>query len=499
MELVTILKHNPFKKFSVKLTTYAVAVFVIISAIFIPFYVNVQKEAYINIEKESISSFVDYLLSTTDLTDKDNVKNFIEENNGDGYRIHIFTSDGNIIYTSFRSMKYGNNKNSISYILNSERIDQYSENAEPYYNDIEDEEEIVYRKIAIRNNQKYYIFCKLNLKMLDSIFDYTNENIFLILISYIVICSIALFILLSLSIKPIEKLSRITSKIAQRDFSQKYNGRIRSDEIGVLSKNINEMADTIQSNINSLSNYNFLLKQNLNQVTQYEEMKTRAVRNITHELKTPLAIISSQIEMMHYTNDVEKKKYYYESAMEEITKMSGLITNIVNFTFEEKDIFGDEVKKINVSEEVKSLCKKTEDYIKKHLNRNIETDIEPDCILTLSKNHIEHIFNNYIMNAIQHSKQNTSIKVTLKKCNNAVRLSVYNEGENIEDTYSDLIWKEEFSSLADYSNSKNHNIGLGLYIVKEISLINKTKCGFNNHKNGVEFWYDFVDCKLNNK
>ena len=100
MELVTILKHNPFKKFSVKLTTYAVAVFVIISAIFIPFYVNVQKEAYINIEKESISSFVDYLLSTTDLTDKDNVKNFIEENNGDGYRIHIFTSDGNIIYTS---------------------------------------------------------------------------------------------------------------------------------------------------------------------------------------------------------------------------------------------------------------------------------------------------------------------------------------------------------------------------------------------------------------
>lgn len=463
---------------------YAVILFIIISAIFIPVYVDVQKETYISKEKETLSVFVDNLVSTVDLKNKEQIDDYFEEYNEDGYKITIFDNNKKIIYSTVRHKS----KNPLQITPD---LSEFSENAKPYYEYNDYSEGIYYKKIFNVRGNNYYCNCRLNLKVLDSIFDYTNDNIFIILISYIIISSIALFILLSFAIKPIEKLSKITSKISKKDFSQKYEGKIRNDEIGALAKNINDMADTIQSNINALSNYNFILKQNLTELTQYEEMKTKAVRNITHELKTPLAIISSQIEMMNYTSDEEKKKYYYNSAMDEISKMSRLVTNILDFSFDDKDIFGDDVKKINISDVVVFLCKTSENYIK-YLNRNIETEIEKNCILNISKNHIEHIFNNYLMNAIQHSKADAKIKITLRKFKNKVRLSVYNDGKNISEKYKDSIWKEAFSGNND---SSDNNRGLGLYIVKEISLINKTKCGYINHPDGVEFWYDFVDRK----
>ena len=51
--------------------------------------------------------------------------------------------------------------------------------------------------------------------------------------------------------------------------------------------------------------------------------------NITHELKTPLAIISSQVELLQYEYDETKKDYYFTSILEETDKMSRLISSIL--------------------------------------------------------------------------------------------------------------------------------------------------------------------------
>ena len=113
------------------------------------------------------------------------------------------------------------------------------------------------------------------------------------------------------------------------------------------------------------------------------------------------------------------------------------------------------------------------------------------CRIEATREHIDHIFNNYLMNALQHSKAGGRIKVSIKKYEDAVRLSVFNEGNNIDESDREKIWTDFYKSPT--VSEDNNRTGIGLFIIKEISLINKDKCGYINHSNGVEFWYDFCE------
>ena len=89
------------------------------------------------------------------------------------------------------------------------------------------------------------------------------------------------------------------------------------------------MEDKIQQNINDLNNYNYLLLRQNRDMAEFEDMRKKLVSNITHELKTPLAIISSQVELLQYEYDETKKDYYFTSILEETDKMSRLISSIL--------------------------------------------------------------------------------------------------------------------------------------------------------------------------
>ena len=79
-----------------------------------------------------------------------------------------------------------------------------------------------------------------------------------------------MFTLVSNTIRPIRKLSDIASNITEDNYSKRYEGKITNDEIGILAKQINNMADTIQTNFNNLSNFNFLLKADVARMNEYE-------------------------------------------------------------------------------------------------------------------------------------------------------------------------------------------------------------------------------------
>lgn len=89
------------------------------------------------------------------------------------------------------------------------------------------------------------------------------------------------------------------------------------------------MEGKIQQNINDLNNYNYLLLRQNRDMAEFEDMRKKLVSNITHELKTPLAIISSQVELLQYEYDETKKDYYFSSILDEIDKMSLLISSIL--------------------------------------------------------------------------------------------------------------------------------------------------------------------------
>jgi signal transduction histidine kinase len=466
-------------------------ILLLITIIFVPIYLVVQKSMFIDFETDKMATFADELSNFDFATQESEIDDYLEDNNSSDYIIRVLDKDLNIIYTTHRTPTHG--KSGDSSRFDHFKVEEFSENAVPTSyirsSSKNDYEELILKKSYNKNGEIFYIYCRESFRTIDSMFAYTNRNMLIILIVFMLVSATAILIFVSFATKPIKKVSQITEKIAEKDYSVRYNGRIYKDEIGVLASNINEMADTIQDNITSLKNYNFLLKEDLNSLSEYKNMHQRVVTNITHELKTPLAIISSQIEMMNSIQDPEKKELYYSSAMDEINKMSKLISRLLNYSAKEKDIFKGEVKIVNLSDLILNLCESIKSYTESKKIKLI-CKIDDDCIMNLSKEHVEHVFNNYLMNAIRHTPKGGKIQVEVLKQTESARLSVYNDGSSIPEENQDKIWYEFSTSGKDNSST---NLGLGLFIVKEISIIDHTQCGYSNYPNGVEFWFDFIN------
>lgn len=487
------------KKLSVRLTAYIVITLIVITVVFVPLYLMVQKPLYIHLEKSDIAAFAQGLERCSFKKNSSDIENFEEKNNVNNYVVSIRNEKFKLIYSNASYEKYNKRYRykdpDANKTTTDHEISRYSKNAvaEHYVSDDGHFEKISLRNCIDKNGKTYYIYISLDLRAIDSFFSFSNDVLVKVLVAYIAVCAVILFVLINKAIGPVSKLTNVTERIAHSDYNVRYNGRITKDEIGTLASNINEMADTIQENISSLSNYNFLLKEDLNYMSEYENMRQRVVCNITHELKTPLAIISSQIEMMNLSRDDDKKAFYYSSAMDEVDKMSKLISRLLNYSVRDRDIFSDEVRSVNLSREIEALLNKSESYIVSKKIK-LKTEIEDVGMLTLSQNHIEHVFNNYISNAVSHTKPGGKIKVRLTRRGEVARLSVYNDGVTIDNSLKDSIWTEAFTSNKNLTDSNMH-MGLGLFIVKEISVIDHTVCGFINHSGGVEFWFDFISGK----
>ena len=216
-------------------------------------------------------------------------------------------------------------------------------------------------------------------------------------------------------------------------------------------------------------------------LAQFEDMRKTFVTNVTHELKTPLAIISSQVQMMQY--DELKKEYYYESIMEEIEKMSQMISQLLGDSFLENKIKQQEMEQQNISDLIENLIPKYKAWLATK-KIQIISEIEPDCYAKADAGQLEQAVGNYIMNAYNHTKIGKKVKLLLKKEGKDLYISVYNEGEFVTD--QEKIW-EKFIQLEEETGNKSR-VGLGLYIVKDIVQAHNGQYGVNNKKGGVEFW-----------
>lgn len=473
-----------FRRLSIKLAIYIMLILILTVGGVSFLYSSNSKNLYINNEKKLMSTVLNELNKIDISNNTSEINNFLDKYYEQTYDLYICDEEITPVFSTKRMM----DTTDVVKMKFVDKLDEYKEDNKPVFEKNEDRYERIVLRAKINNYGKtYYVFIEESLRTSDAVFKYTNKFLTIMIVVFIVISVIAVLILISSNTRSLRELSEVAKKISEGDYSVRYNGKIKKDEVGVLANNLNFMADTISENINKLKNYNFLLKEDNSRMTEYESMRKRVLTNVTHELKTPLAIISSQIEMMNCTKDSKKKVYYYESAMEEIDKMSKLISRLLNFSAGEKTIFENQKQKVMLDKYIDNLCDKSIYLIEsKHIK--FEKDFEP-CVVTASLEHIEHIFNNYLMNAIQYSNKNGRIKVTIKNFDDKCRLSVFNQGSKINENESEKIWTDFYKSAAMEDDSKR--AGIGLFIVKEISLINHDRCGYENLSDGVEFWYDF--------
>lgn len=141
---------------------------------------------------------------------------------------------------------------------------------------------------------------------------------------------------------------------------------------------------------------------------QLLESQREFVANISHELKTPLAVVSSQVEMLEIAGDKIDRSYYYSSIHEELDKMSRMVGELLDFSMLDNQMSSMEMSRVNVSEMIEYLLLRYDAMFRKN-EIKVEQEIEKNCFAYGNRMYLERAVNNYLMNAFQHTEQGKRI------------------------------------------------------------------------------------------
>lgn len=324
----------------------------------------------------------------------------------------------------------------------------------------------------------------------------SNTFITYIGIVTLIIGIIAAFVLSSYISKPIKQLSNIAERMSELDFDIKYDGKDKG-EIGLLGKSMNNMSQKLEENISQLKTANLELQRDIDKKEKLEKMRTDFLSNVSHELKTPIALIQGYAEGLKegITDDPESMDFYCSVIMDEAAKMNNMVKRLLTLNQIE---FGEDelvMERFDINELVKSVVNANE-LRATQKNLSITYDIlDTPLYVWADEYKVEEVVTNYLSNAINHCCNENIIKIKVGHIDkDNVRVSVFNTGNNIPEADIEHIW-EKFYKIDKARTREYGGNGIGLSIVKAIVESMGKTCGVNNLSDGVEFWFD-LDCKL---
>ena len=304
----------------------------------------------------------------------------------------------------------------------------------------------------------------------------------------------AAYVLASYISRPIKQLSELAGKMSAQDFNARYEGNDKS-EIGMLGNSMNDMSHKLEQSISQLKSANLELQRDIDRKIQIDEMRTDFLSNVSHELKTPIALIQGYAEGLKegISDDPESMDFYCEVIMDEANKMNNMVKKLLTLNQIE---FGNEevvMDRFDIVELVSSIVN-TNELRASQNGIKIEFDQRDEHIDVWSDEYkIEEVVTNYISNAINHCDFEKVIKVRVNRMGDNVRVSVYNSGKPIPQEDIDNIWGKFYK--VDKARTREYGgNGIGLSIVKAIMDSYEKEYGVKNVDNGVEFWFD-LDAK----
>jgi signal transduction histidine kinase len=323
-----------------------------------------------------------------------------------------------------------------------------------------------------------------------------SNNLLLVMgtIAIIIAAIIASFISRKFS-KPIRKLNSIANKMSKLDFEEKYEPSNIDDEINQLGTSINVMSDKLETTIKRLRENNSELERDIQEKTKIDEMRKQFISDVSHELKTPIALIQGYAEGLVevVNNDPESRKYYAEVILDETNKMDRLVKNLLELMrleYGKRDFNNEEYDIVEQIKEVLRQC----DLMIKEKNIKVIFNEKKKIIVYADPFYMEQAITNYITNAIRHAieinrKKEIRIKLEVNEKEHVVRFIVQNTGGKLSEDTIEKLW-DRFYKVDSSRNRNDGGSGVGLSIVKAIINNYDNKYGVKNIGDGVEFYFD---------
>lgn len=310
-------------------------------------------------------------------------------------------------------------------------------------------------------------------------------------LSVLVIGALIIQVLAKRIAGPLLELAKLSERMSNLDFTVKFSGK-REDEITFLGNHMNQLSEALESTISELKTANNELKRDIEQREKIDEMRKEFLSNVSHELKTPIALVQGYAEGLQecINDDPESRNFYCEVIIDEASKMNQMVKNLLALNELE---FGNEVvtmEHFNVTSMIQNMLQSTQILFEQKQVRLIFEDLEPVYVWA-NEYKLQEVMNNYISNALHHVDGEKIIKVTVQRQEERVRVGVFNTGRPIPEQDIGKIW-DKFYKVDKARTREYGGSGVGLSIVKAIMESMHQDYGVTNYDNGVEFWF-YVD------
>tara|TARA_B100000945_G_scaffold148488_1_gene118968 strand:- start:461 stop:2008 length:1548 start_codon:yes stop_codon:yes gene_type:complete len=342
--------------------------------------------------------------------------------------------------------------------------------------------------IEINENNNFYVKTLNDLIINSEIFGYimvteqaneiliaVDERKNFILRTVLIIAVVIIIFSLFLNryiLKPIGTLVEYTKSIKTKD--EPY-GRIekflyRSDEVGLLSRSLNEMTKNLQ-----------------NRTKNAEDSSA----DLAHEIRNPLASLKGASELLDSTSDKEERKKLIGILSHDVERIDRLITDYSKMLKDEASLSREKMKIINIIDLVKDLTEEftnNKSVIKKNIKFKIVKEKPNGHPFNVfgARNRLEQVFANLIDNAISFSPLNGYIYINLKNNKDILRITIKDEGPGFKETNTERVFKRFYSNRPEKFGEHS---GLGLNIVKNIIEMHDGKITASNRqdkKRGAE-------------
>lgn len=321
----------------------------------------------------------------------------------------------------------------------------------------------------------------------------TISNQFLIYITLVMGCigSIFVWFFTKKITNPILELTRLSESMAHLDFDAKYRSG-GSNEISVLGENFNTMSEKLEQTISELKNANYELQKDIEKKDKIDSMRTEFIGNVSHELKTPIALIQGYAEGLKegISDDPENREFYCEVIMDEANKMNQLVKNLLTLNqleFGEEDVA---FERFDIVELIRGVLQSNEILIQQK-DAKVMFGAEEPVYVWADEFKVEQVVRNYLSNALNHLdfERIIDIRLTVREDVQKVRVSVFNTGTQIPNEDKEQIWNKFYK--VDKARTREYGgHGIGLSIVRAIMDSFHQEYGVDNYENGVAFWFE---------
>ncbi|MCD7882478.1 MAG: HAMP domain-containing histidine kinase [Lachnospiraceae bacterium] len=344
-------------------------------------------------------------------------------------------------------------------------------------------------------DQGYYFIMRINIESIRDSVRISNEFIKYICIVGIVITALIVWFVTKRVTRPLGELTELSKRMADLDFNAKYTSG-GTDEIGQLGRHFNEMSEKLEQAYAQLMTANNELQRDIEKKEQIDNMRIEFLSNVSHELKTPIALIQGYAEgLMECVNDdAESREFYCEVIMDEASKMNVLVQKLL--TLNQLEFGNDEVEMerfdlaLLLQNKIQAVA-----ILAQQKNAVITYYGEKSIFVWGDEFKVEEVITNYLSNALNHVSGEGRIVVTVTVSGqdspggSHARVTVFNTGEPIPETDIGQIW-DKFYKVDKARTRAYGGSGVGLSIVKAIMESFHQKYGVENRENGVAFWFE---------